>query len=104
MEVTDLTWNDGRGQLQHLRRMLVRAATESKDNVAKNAWLTAVLNETAVAVTAGITLDLNTLTSDTLSNNTMPDLIHELLQHSSEASIYGGDYATQMLSDIWLWL
>ena len=100
MEVTDYTWNDGRGQLQHLRRMIARAVTESKGHVAKANWLDAVLNETALAVTNDVSLTLNDLTSDSLSNNTMPDLIHELLQHTSEASTYGSDYKTQMLSDI----
>lgn len=100
MEVTDYTTNDGRGQLQHLRRMIARAVTESRGNAAKVAWLDTVLGEVAAVVTADSVLTLGDLTSDTVSNNTMPDLVHELLQHTSEASTYGGDYKTQLLQDI----
>lgn len=100
MEVVDFTTQDGRGNLQPLRRVLARAVTESKANVAKNAWLTAVLGEVVTIVTADGLLNYSDLTSDTTSNSTAPHILHMLIKAASESATYGGDYKTQLLADL----
>ena len=100
MQVTDFTTQDGRGSLQPLRRDLARAVSECIDHTAKNAWLVAVLGEITTIVTAGGSLDFSDLTSDTVSNLSVPGLLNKLTKAANEASIYGGDYKTQLLQDI----
>lgn len=100
MQITDFTTQDGRGSLQGLRRDLARAVSESRGNAAKVAWLTAVLGEVTVIVTADFSMNYSDLTSDTKSNLTVPNLLNKLIKAANEASIYGGDYKTQLLQDI----
>ncbi|MCP4340901.1 MAG: hypothetical protein GY799_18925, partial [Desulfobulbaceae bacterium] len=52
MQTTDYTTQDGRGQLQKLRRLLARAVTECKPNTAANAWLDALLDQALVNIAA----------------------------------------------------
>lgn len=100
MEVIDYTTQDGRGQLQNLRRLLARAVTESRGNVAKVNWLNNTLTGVAAAVTADTPWARGSTDSDTTSNNTVPLLIAALTRAASESSTYGGDYKTQLLQDI----
>ena len=100
MEITDFTTQDGRSQLQKLRRLLARAVSESKANAAKNAWLDALLDQAVVNVTAGTVWARVAGDSDKVSNNTRPDLVAALGKAVSESSTYGGDYKTQLLADL----
>jgi len=100
MQVTDFTTQDGRGSLQPLRRDLARAVSESIDNTAKQDWLEDILGEITVIVTADGSLNYSDLTSDTVSNLSVPNLVNKLIKAANEASIYGSDYKTQLLQDI----
>ena len=74
MEVTDFTTQDGRGQLQKLRRLLAQAVTQSRGNTAKVNWLNALLTVAIVDVTADAVLSRDSTDTDSLSNNTTPGL------------------------------
>ena len=100
MQTTDYTTQDGRGQLQDLRRLLARAVSESIGNVAKVAWLSATIGTAIVDATADESWSRSSLDTDQLSNNTRPDLIAALTKAVSESSIYGGDYKTQLIQDL----
>lgn len=100
MELIDFTTQDGRGQLQALRRILAKAVSESIDHTAKNTWLTAIIGIAIIDVTADESFSRDTLDTDQLSNNTAPGLVAALTKACSEASIYGGDYKTQLLADL----
>lgn len=100
MELIDFTTQDGRGQLQHLRRLLARAVSESVGNTAKVNWLNATLTGVAVDVTADVSWSRPSTDTDSASNNTVPGLVAALTKATSESSTYGGDYKTQLLQDI----
>ena len=69
MLVTDFTTQEGRGQLQSLRRVLAMAVTGSRGNVAKVNWLSTVLGEAIIIITADGTISKTDLTKDITSNN-----------------------------------
>ena len=100
METTDFTTQDGRSQLQKLRRLLARAVSESKANAAANAWLDALLDQVVVNVTADASWSRVDADSDKLSHNSRPDLVAAIGKAVSESSMYGGDYKTQLLADL----
>lgn len=100
METTDFTTQDGRSQLQKLRRLLARAVSECKANTAANAWLDALLDQAVVNVTADANWSRVAADSDKLSHNTRPDLVVAIGRAISESSSYGGDYKTQLLADL----
>lgn len=102
METTDFTYQDGRSQLQLLRKKLALAVTDSRGNADKVIWLAQVLSGATIIANAGLGASdfLQLREQDIKSDNTKPDLLHVLDKALSEASIYGGDYKTQLLSDL----
>ena len=100
MELTDFTTQQGRGQLQSLRRVLAQTVTQTRGNAAKVAWLDTVMDEVVVVVTADGNLNYSDLTQDKVSNLAVPSLLHKLIKATSESSSYGGDYKTQLLQDL----
>ncbi len=100
METTDFTTQDGRGSLQPLRRIIAQAVTESRGNAAKVTWLSAVLGNVIIDVTANNPWSRDSLDSNSLSNNTKPHLVNMLAKAASNASTYAGDYKTQLLQDL----
>jgi len=100
MLTTDFTYQEGRGQLQKVRRLLARAVTESKGDTEKNAWLDAMLDSVAVDVAADVPWSRGSTDSDANSYNTVPGLIPAITKATAESSIYGGDYKTQWASDV----
>jgi len=100
MLITDFTTQDGRGQLQSLRRTLAMAVTGSRGNTAKVTWLSTIIGEAVILVTADDTIGKADLTQDIASNNTTPQLINKLVKAASEAVTYGGDYKTQLIQDL----
>lgn len=100
MELTDFTTQEGRGQLQVLRRSLARAVSQSRGNTAKVNWLSTILGEAIILVTADDTIGKADLTQDIASNNTRPLLVYQLTKAASESVTYGGDYKTQLIQDL----
>lgn len=100
MLITEFTTQQGRGQLQSLRRTLAMAVTGSIGTAAKVTWLSTVLGEAIIIVTADGTIGKTDLTQDIASNNTTPQLINKLVKAASESVTYGGDYKTQLIQDL----
>lgn len=100
MDITEFTTLDGRGSLQPLRRDLARAVSEARGNTVKTTWLTTILGEVIIIVTADGGLDFSDLTSDTTSNLSVPGLLNKLIKATNEAVIYGSDYKTQLIQDL----
>ena len=100
METTDYTTQDGRGQLQPLRRLLAQAVTESLGNTAKVLWLHTELTALIIEVTADKDGKDLAITQDPASSNTKANLINAFRKAASEAVIYGSDYKTQLIQDL----
>mgnify|MGYP000108840699 FL=1 len=99
METTAFA-NGGRSSLQNFRRLLARAVSESRGNTAKVNWLSALIAVAVIDVTADEPLSRASTDTDSKSNNTRPDFVAALTRACSEASIYGGDYKTQVIADL----
>ena len=101
METIDYTTaTTALSQLGALRHSLARAVSLSVGNAAKVAWLTLVLDEIKVIVTAGGSANFSDLTSNITSNQAYPGLLNDLIRAASEADLYGAVYKAQVLADL----